>query len=54
MLSIPEAFPNTDQWLTIYRQTSITSGTLVGNKIVYHSDFVGAAPRTQMLLEHRL
>ena len=29
-----------------YRQTSNISGTLVGNKIVEHSDVVGAAPTT--------
>ena len=27
-----------------YRQTSNTSGTLVGNKIVDHSDVIGASP----------
>ena len=30
------------QW--IYRQTSNTSRTLVGNKIVDHSDLVGTSP----------
>ena len=37
-----------------YRQTSNINDSLVGNKIVSHSDEVGAAPITQMYLEHRL
>ena len=28
----------------MYRQTSNTSSTLVGNKIIDHSDVVGASP----------
>ena len=30
--------------IVYYRQTSYISGTLVGNKIVDHSDVVGASP----------
>ena len=32
----------------MYRQVSDIIRTLVGNKIVDHSDVVGAAPTTQM------
>ena len=31
-------------WNKVYRKTSNIRRTLVGNKIVYHSDVVGASP----------
>ena len=31
-------------WMNNYRQVSNIRGTLVGNKIVDHSDVVGASP----------
>ena len=31
-------------WISIYRQVSNIRHTLVGNKIVHHSDVVGASP----------
>ena len=39
---IPNVYHN--GWLYYYRKTSNTRRTLVGNKIVDHSDVVGASP----------
>ena len=33
-----------ESWYMYYRQVSNISRTLVGNKIVHHSDVVGASP----------
>ena len=45
-LSLEDWAPVSLLWLTkpIYHQISNISHTLVGNKIVYHSDVVGASP----------
>ena len=40
----PTSALNTECTRMIYRQTSDTNGTLVGNNIVDHSDVVGASP----------
>ena len=36
--------PGPTEYIFLYRQTSNISGTLVGNKIIDHSDVDGASP----------